>query len=511
MTAKTHARNDRAMQESAQKVAAVLLAGLTLLVFCPAGVSASESAPVSELTDECLSCHGTIQPGIVEGWRQSRHARSTPAQARAVKGLARKVSGKDIPEKLLKVSVGCAECHMLRGKAHADTFEHNGYDVHAVVSPADCAVCHQDEASQFSENLMAHAHGNLADNALYQELEKSATGKMEMKGRRIVLDPPDEETRGQTCFYCHGTKLRVTGMETRDTELAGELQFPVIEGWPNQGVGRVNTDKSLGACSACHTRHSFSVETARKPYTCKECHMGPDVPAFKVYTASKHGNIFSTASHGWNWDAVPWTVGKDFLAPTCAACHVSLLVDTDGEVVNQRTHRMSDRLPWRIFGLIYAHPYPKSPDTTIIRNAQGLPLPTSLDGSNASAYLIDPAEMNRRTATMQKTCLTCHDTAWVQGFWTRFENSIRQSDAAVLVGTDVMGRIWKKGYARGVPQGANPFDEAIEKKWSRTWLFYGNTIRFGSAMAGGGDYEVFSDGWFQMTEAVQELNDRLHR
>jgi hypothetical protein len=27
--------------------------------------------------------------------------------------------------------------------------------------------------------------------------------------------------------------------------------------------------------------------------TCKECHIGPDVPAFTVDSASKHSNIFS--------------------------------------------------------------------------------------------------------------------------------------------------------------------------------------------------------------------------
>ena len=94
---------------------------------------------------------------------------------------------------------------------------------------------------------------------------------------------------------------------------------------------------------------------ARKPYTCKECHAGPDVPAFKVYSASKHGNIFSSMGESWNFGAVPWTVGKDFTAPTCAACHVSLLVNTDGEVVTERTNQMNNRIPWRIFGLIYAN------------------------------------------------------------------------------------------------------------------------------------------------------------
>ncbi|MEJ2475888.1 MAG: multiheme c-type cytochrome, partial [Desulfobacterales bacterium] len=141
--------------------------------------------------------------------------------------------------------------------------------------------------------------------------------------------PANDATKAEACYYCHGTKLEVSGSETRDTESAGELEFPIIKGWPNQGVGRINPDGSLGACSPCHTRHAFSIEMARKPYTCKECHVGPDVPAFKVYAASKHGNIFATEHAAWDFKAVPWTIGKDFTAPTCATCHISLLVNTD--------------------------------------------------------------------------------------------------------------------------------------------------------------------------------------
>ncbi len=70
----------------------------------------------------------------------------------------------------------------------------------------------------------------------------------------------------------------------------------------------------------------------------------------------------------WNFKAVPWTIGKDFTAPTCATCHASLLVNTDEEVVVERTHQMNNRLPWRILGLVYAHPHPQKPDTSIIRN-----------------------------------------------------------------------------------------------------------------------------------------------
>ena len=71
-----------------------------------------------------------------------------------------------------------------------------------------------------------------------------------------------------------------------------------------------------------------------------------------------------------------------------------------------------------------------------------------------------------------------------------------------------MGDIWKQGFARGADRKSNPFDEAIEKKWSDIWLFHANTIRFAAAMAGGGDYGVFADGRYQLTQKIQELADK---
>ena len=463
--------------------------------------------PISEATSECLECHQIIHPGIVAGWQKSRHAAITPAKAMAVKGLARKVSSDTVPAELQKTVVGCAECHTLRPDAHADTFDHNGHAVHVVVSPNDCATCHTQEASQYNMNLMAHAYKNLIDNAVYQQLTVSITGTIQRKDKRLSFAPANEATNADACLYCHGTKLAVTGTEVRDTELAGEMEFPKISGWPNQGVGRVNLDGSIGACSACHTRHSFSIEIARKPYTCKECHVGPDVPAYKVYASSKHGNIFSSQHKAWDFTAVPWTIGKDFTAPTCATCHVSLLVNADEEVVVERSHQMSNRLPWRIFGLIYAHPHPASPDTTPIRNSHGLALPTDFNGGVAQKYLIGKDEMKQRAETMQQVCLNCHGSTWVNGFWQRFENTIAETNAQTLTGTRIMQDIWKKGLARGIGQGQNPFDEDVERKWSLMWLYYGNTIRFSSAMAGGGDYGVFANGRYQLSHSIAELND----
>ncbi len=480
---------------------------LVYLLF-PAALGLSAEAPNSSATQECLDCHALLHPGIVNGWKKSRHARTTPAQALSVTEPARKVSTESIPKPLKESTVGCAECHTLRSEKHKDTVEHQGHQMHVVVTPEDCAVCHREEAVQYAGNIMSHAYANLADNSVYHALQESIIGKPFHEKGRIHFKASKAETQAETCYYCHGTKLEVTGFKTRDTDM-GEVSLPVIKGWPNQGVGRVNPDGSLGACTPCHTRHTFSIEMARKPYTCKECHVGPDVPAFKVYDTSKHGNIFSALNNDWDFAAVPWTVGRDFTAPTCATCHISLLMNTEGETLAKRTHQMNDRLSWRIFGLIYAHSYPAKPDTTIIRNKDGQSLPTAFDGSPAEKYLIDADQRQKRTAAMQSVCRGCHSTSWVDHHWRRYEHTIAESNAAVGIATQVMADIWQHGFAHGPDRGGNPFDEGIERKWTDTWLFYTNTIRFAAAMAGGGDLGVFAEGRYQLTQHILELGDWL--
>ena len=464
--------------------------------------------PLSENSEACMDCHAMLHPGITEGWRKSRHAAITPGRAMNVEGLSRKVSGKSVPDELKNVAVGCAECHLLRPDAHKDTFDHNGYDVHVVVSPKDCATCHAEEAEQFDKNLMAHAHGNLVQNPVYQLLAGSIQNTPVFDKGKISMTPANDLTQAESCLYCHGTRLELIGTETRETD-EGDMEFPVIKGWPNQGTGRINLDGSRGSCSACHTRHRFSMAMARKPYTCKECHVGPDVPAFKVYEASKHGNLFSTHKKDWDFKPVPWKIGRDFKAPTCATCHISLLVNDEDEVVVKRSHEVKNRLPYRIFGLIYAHPHPKDADTTLIKNKDGLSLATDFEGGVASDYLLDETGRDRARETMQASCLSCHAQSWVKGHWERFENTIKETNAATLSATHIMKAIWKSEYAQGLAKGGSPFDEFIEKKWCDGWLFYANSIRFASAMAGGGDYGVFAQGRYHLSRNIQEMADWL--
>ncbi|MDY0041660.1 MAG: multiheme c-type cytochrome [Desulforhabdus sp.] len=465
------------------------------------------SVGLSPATEECIGCHIAVSPGIVSDWERSRHAQTNPRDALKLSGLERKVSGEKIPEQLLDYAIGCSECHTMNFDKHKDTFEHNGYDVHVVVTPPDCSVCHSQEADQFSRNMMSHAHVNLVQNPLYRDLMESINGSQTFADMKITVQPANDHTNGDSCLFCHGTKIEVQGTTSKETDL-GEMTFPILSGWPNEGVGRLNPDDSQGSCTACHTRHQFAIEVARKPYTCAECHKGPDVPAYKIYDVSKHGNIYSSLNKEWDFRQVPWTVGKDFTAPTCAGCHMSLVVDEERQVIAERTHQANDRLPWRILGLIYAHPHTKSANVTNMQNKAGLPLPTELSGEPVAELLIDADEQLKRQKTMQKICLACHGDTWVNGHWARFENTLKTSNAMTLTATRILETAWAKGLAKGPGDKDSIFNESIEKKWIEQWLFYANSVRFSSAMCGA-DYGVFENGRWNLSKNVRDMVDWL--
>lgn len=347
--------------QAGSRVAAslMLFGALSMLVFGSGPVSSravaqsTDGVPVSEATERCLSCHRTATPGIVQDWRNSRHAHRTPALAAQIEPRARRMSTPliEIPTELRQVAVGCYECHGRRTEQHADAFDHNGYRINVVVSPDDCATCHRTERQEYAGTKKAHAYGILKENPVYNQLMETTTRTVTIEDGELVPGPSSDSTQHETCLGCHGTDVQVQGMKTVSSPF-GPQQVPDLTGWPNQGVGRLNPDGSRGSCAACHPRHGFSIKVARKPYNCAQCHLDPDVPAWNVYKESKHGNITLSAGEDYDWTAVPWTVGEDFTAPTCATCHNSQLVSPRGSSIAERTHDFGARLWTRIFGLI---------------------------------------------------------------------------------------------------------------------------------------------------------------
>jgi len=479
---------------------------IPVLLFAQGGVKKEKPQPLSQETSACLGCHREYSPGIVEDWLKSRHAKNTPSGALKRPEIERRISAKKLPPTFGNVVVGCFECHSLNLRKHKDNFDHMGFKINVIVSPNDCATCHPAEAKEFSGSKKAHAVGNLTKNPVYYSLVETVISKKAVEEGKIVQLDASDSTRQETCFSCHGTEVKVTGMQEVETKM-GKIEFPNLIQWPNQGVGRINPDGSLGACSACHARHEFSIEVARKPYTCAQCHLDPDVPAWNVYHESKHGDIYLSNYQKWNFTAVPWKVGKDFQTPTCSTCHNSLITSPDGKQVAERSHDFGARLWVRLFGLIYSHPQPKHGDTSILKNKDGPPLPTAFTGEVAAEGLIDKDEEARRQKMMSGVCNSCHNTSWVNRHFAKLDNTIKEVDSLTLASTLLLVEAWNHGLAEGLPQGKNPFDETIEQMWIRQWLFHANSIKYASAMTGAPDYATFKNGWWNLTENLQHMKD----
>jgi hypothetical protein len=477
----------------------IILSVFSIVLFSSGIIS---SAPLSPQTQTCIACHNASTPGIVQDWLTSSHSKTTPAEALKKPFLEKRISTDNPPQGLTEYAVGCYECHSQNTENHKDNFGHFGIRINVIVTPDDCKTCHPLEVKQFTGSKKYHAVKNLLENSVYKTLVSTVTGVRIIDKGEITSNNPTDSTLQETCLGCHGTKVEPKGIKNVTTK-SGEIAVPDLTNWPNQGVGRENPDGSLGACTSCHPRHGFSIEVARKPYTCAQCHLEPDVPAWNVYHESKHGGILLSKYHEWNFDSVPWVIGKDFQTPSCATCHNSLLVSPKGDMVVERTHDFGSRLWVRIFGLIYSHPQPKSGNTTIIKNKNDLPLPTAFLGEPASGYLIDKAEQEKRLAVMENICKGCHCTDWVNGHFSKLENTIRETDEMTLAATKLMLSAWEKG----IQDNSNPFDEEIEQMWIKQWLFYTNSIRYASAMTGAPDYTAFKNGWWYLNENLQHMKD----
>lgn len=253
------------------------------------------SRGMSEEAAKCVSCHAKNSPGIVQDWKESRHAHA---------------------------GVSCADCHQVP-KDSPSGFKHGGTQVSILVSPKTCGRCHSQEVEQF--NASGHFR------AYHQQVPKDSlhalTAVHEGRSHPEFGGAPNETG----CIQCHGTVLKVD-----------DNGKPTPETWPNSGIGNVYPDGSTGNCGACHARHKFSMAEARKPFACAQCHLGPDHPNIEIYENSRHGQIYNTSADAdWNWTAAPdaWEPG-DYRAPTCATCHMSGI----GKL--STTHNVSERLYW---------------------------------------------------------------------------------------------------------------------------------------------------------------------
>jgi hydroxylamine dehydrogenase len=418
------------------------------------------SVPAS--SRDCVECHAEENPGIVAHWEGSTHAEK---------------------------GVGCIECHRADVE-EADSYLHHGTQIATIVTPRDCARCHDHEAGEFAQSHHSSAGNILAslDNFLAETVE----------GARLSFDP-HSPTPGRAvdvvngfasaqsgCQQCHGARVALEGRDGvpitvddlqpdadgRPTNLDAVARIVRDENgrprllagtWPNTGIGRLNLDGTRGSCAACHSRHDFSPRRARQPENCGKCHLGPDHPQKEIYEESKHGIAYRDLRDLMNLDAKEWILGADYAAaPTCATCHMSGNMRNGGRV----THDPGERISWTnrpVVSLVM--------DTDVNHG-----IVTEPDPAKRRALTADRAEQKRDR--MKQVCQHCHTDSYVNAFYRQYDDLIvLYNEKFAKPGLAVMGALVQQGL-----RTPTDFDEEIEWTWFYLWHHEGRRARHGAAM-----------------------------
>ncbi|HEC05526.1 MAG TPA: hypothetical protein ENJ12_01620 [Thiolapillus brandeum] len=370
----------------------------------------------------CIDCHEKSSPGLTHQWRESAHA---------------------------DANVNCLDCHHADA-VDDDAMEHEGSIIATIVSPRDCARCHEAEYRE--------SEGSVHSKALV---------KLEKKFPNLNDRVFGEEMTAAGCTQCHGSKIRVKGDGTLDPDT-----------WPNSGIGRINPDGSRGSCSACHGRHGFSKAQARTPAACIRCHSGPESPDGEVYNSSQHGIMYSAHRDKMNLDSDEWVTGKDYsAAPTCVTCHMGAAPGLNA------THDVGMRDAWRLNGPVSEKQY-----LVIFQDGDRRDLPAShaaprrgtqlsrLDGSVGKVKAV--ATPGRRRKAMRRVCLECHSKGFAKGFMRQFDTVVkRYNEKYGKPAQAIMNALYEKKVLSPAP-----FDEPLEFSYWRLWHDEGTRARHGAAM-----------------------------
>ncbi len=384
-----------------------------LIVLIMSGMAAAQDATA----ENCGNCHKASSPALYMQWEDSKHAEN---------------------------DVTCVDCHGAV-QTDPDAFMHEGSYIAVLVTPKDCGGCHEKEAAEVQNSYHATA------------------GKiLESKDAYLAHVAGGEPAAVGGCISCHGAKMEI------DPDSPNKLAKKV---WPNSGIGRINPDGSLGACNACHTRHTFSKAQARRPEACGKCHLGPDHPQIEIYTESKHGNTYYTNIDKMNLDSDSWVVGEDYsVAPTCATCHMAA-TPTMGS-----THDVGQRISWT------------------------LRPPVSNKKDN----------WEEKRQNMKTVCVTCHSPTFADGHYYQFDALVNLYNEKFAKPAGEIVRIAKENKLLENPAA---FSNKLEWIYWEIWHHEGRRARHGAAMMGPdytwwhGIYEVAQHFYFKLIPEARKYND----
>ena len=361
------------------------------------------SAALALATGKCAECHRSETSAIVHEFEGSKHAEK---------------------------GINCLDCHRpAEGQAALD---HRGFSISKTLTSKNCKQCHATEYDQFERSRHASPAWASVNGPKDFSPEQLAVGEAHHEGwvdrapmAIGALEGPSALTTG--CNACHA-------------------------------IGRPNPDGSIGTCTQCHARHAASVELAREPTTCGQCHMGPDHSQLEIYSESKHGALFAAQRGAMNLRADPkHLTTADMPVPTCATCHMSGL---EGMKV---THDTTERLSWFLFP------------------------PVSTKRPSA----------DRGQTEMKEVCAKCHTRSRIDDFFLRAEEVLQVTNQKVSAATAVIKSLRAEGLL-----SPTPFDEPLEFREFDLWHYYGRTAKHGAFM-GGADFVQWHGNYELLRQRVE--------
>src|SRR5579871_6197079 len=369
-------------------------------------------------TGKCAECHTRQHHSVVHEFELSMHARK---------------------------GVTCLDCH--QPVEHQEKQDHHSFILTKTLTAANCRQCHESIYQEFAHSR----HGAPSWAAVFGE-----------KGSEDFPLTPEQVAAAEQ-FHPGSCKRPANPL------VAVEGTAAVTSGCVScHSVGRPNRDGSIGNCTACHTRHTSSVEIARLPSTCAQCHMGPDHSQIEIYTESKHGIMFQAQRSLLDLSVEPKKLTtREMFVPTCATCHMSGL---NGMKV---THDPSERLSYNLFAEI------------------------SEQRPNAL----------RAQAEMKRLCTNCHTQPLVDRVYREAEAVVNGTNDKIREAKSIMTALRQEGLI-----GDKPFQHPLDFHYFDLWHYYGRTSKHGAFM-GGGDFVQWHGNYpiLQHTTELKAQTEELRR
>ncbi len=419
---------------------------------------------IQEKNKKCVLCHLKENKSLVLQWENSIHASSKDG------------------------SVGCYTCHATK-EGDPYGYKHEGAFIKTLMTPKDCAYCHQRETKEMMTSHHATAGEILAsaDNVLGE----------------VVCSMPDTKADAVNgCWQCHGGIVKLQKDKDGKTLLnqTGAVKIDYTT-WPNSGIGRLNPDGTKGTCNACHSKHSFKASIARQPQNCAKCHLGPDHPQKEIYEESKHGIAYFSTTRGSGMNGMDilktgtWVLGKDYhFAPTCSTCHMGAYLKINGSVA-QNTHNVGDRISWTL-----RPPISVKLNRVIFNDGTFADIPGEYPPQVGQTvkdddYVVENEKMKKvvkdkkivevvswkeRRKTMQGVCKSCHSVQKVENFYTYFDDFVyTYNDKFAKPTKELWDMMQKDGLVKG-----SLFHSDAGWAWWEIWHHEGRRARHGAAMMG---------------------------